>query len=178
MQELRLETALAAMQVIIQQGIADASYKLGCDEESYQKVTGSSPWTVDDKYQVVRQLNDLTTGTLQKLGLGEVMEVSSEYQAAVIAMFVHPMNYFPACCWLAPTHANADLANFSGRSEKQIQIEKANPKKLFALILEIRATKQCDTLQRKFRERTRQQLAGVNPDEKEKTSQNSTSDKK
>lgn len=161
MQELRLESAIAAMQVIVEQDVSNASYKLGCDEESYLLVTGSSPWTVDEKFQIVNQLNALATGTLQKLGLGEVLQPSSEYWAAVIAMFVHPMNYFPACAWIAGTRTNADLANFTGRPDTPTRIEYTTPNKLFALVLECKATKQLPILQRKFLEQTRKQIGGL-----------------
>lgn len=170
MQELRLESAIAAFQIIVEQDVTNAAYKLGCDEESYLLVTGSSPWTVDDKFQVVNQLIALTTGTLQKLGLGEVLQPSAEYWAAVIAMFVHPMNYFPACSWIAPAQSNSDLANFSGRSQNPTQIEKITPNRLFALVLELKATKQLPIFQRKFYEKTRKQLGHINEeDEKNKT---------
>jgi len=158
MKELRLATCDACFHAIINGGVTEASYSLGCSEDVYLLLTGSKPWTVDEKFQVVNQLNALFTGTLQKLGLGEIMEVSSEYAASVIAIFVHPVNWFSACCWIGKTQANEDLANLGNKPEKITQLEYTTPKKLYALIIEIKATKRLDLLGREFVKKTRKQI--------------------
>ena len=164
---LRLETAVGCMQHIVNQSPIDAALELGSIEADYKLMTGPKPWTVDDKWRVVQMLNRTMTGTLQKMGLAEVLTISAEYCAAVIALFVSPCNQFAAACWLGKYNTNDDLANFTNLPDTENNMEFVTPTRLFALVVELQGMSQTHEMARKFMQKTGRQL-GIQYENKKK----------
>ena len=68
------------------------------DPERYEIVTQKAPWLAPQRHVARSGLESLCHATVELLGLPRV-EIPAEYVAAVIAVFVDPVNYMVACSW-------------------------------------------------------------------------------
>ena len=126
MQSLDIRTAKNAMSVIADGAASGAFEALGITEDEFQTATGDFPWISSDRHRVTAVLDALTHGTIDVLGLPRI-EVPAEYRAAVIAMFVSPLNQQVACRWLEAGF-DANMLAAGGKSEP------VSAKQLFACV--------------------------------------------
>jgi len=174
MKQLRLATAVGCMQQIVNRSPVDAAMKLGSIEDDYKLCTGTKPWSADEKFRIVRIINDICTGTLNSLGLGEIMGVSAEYMAAIINLFVSPCNQMTACCWLGRLQTNEDIGNYTGEPEQTTNIEYVTPRRLFAMVCELYSIDECHEMARQFKKKTSRVLGDYYEKEKQTKKQSSS----
>ena len=135
MSKLRLSTAVGTMQIIARGGPQMSIQSLGLTPDDYKLLTGVEVWTANVRTVVRRALDSYVYGVLDILGLPR-FELPAEYLAAVISVFVHPVNYFPACVWLSGGLSAEDIK--SGRlGEVPEGFEKVKPEVLFCLVIEL-----------------------------------------
>lgn len=133
--KLRLHTAYAAMQMIAQGGAEMALSFLNISAEDVALCKGATAWSTTDRPRVRRVLDAYLYGCVDALGLPR-FELPAEYVAAIIAVFVHPCNYFAACTWITGAVSQEEL--LSGKSGKVPEgFEKVKPSQLFAIIIEL-----------------------------------------
>jgi hypothetical protein len=97
--DLKLATALGAMQIIRAKDYAEIFELIGVTEAEYKLTTQSKPWLARDR-SVVRSVLDATAaGVMDAVGCAR-FEMPAEYIAAVVVSFVHPTNIQVACRWL------------------------------------------------------------------------------
>lgn len=166
---LRLETAIASIQIVLNMNFIDQVLAMGTTEQDYKLLVGSKPWTADDKYRIVRMLETIMSNMVAKLGL-PAFRLPAEYCAACITMFVHPANFFAACSWIPKSTSTQELCEFQGRpGEEDTGLETVTPSKLFALCIALRSENRVDNLARRFMEKTGKEL-GYEKETAEKTS--------
>ena len=135
MKKLSLNTAIGAMMIIAKGGPLMAIQKLGVTEEDFTLMTGDTVWTADIRPPIRRALEVCIYGVVDMIGLPR-FELPAEYIAAIISTFVAPVNYFPACTWLAGGLSNEDI--IQGRDAEAVMgFEKVTPQLLFALVVEL-----------------------------------------
>jgi hypothetical protein len=135
MKTLSLRTAIGAMQIIARGGPASAVDTLGITEEDMTLTTGVTPWLATDRARVRKTIDSFIYGVIDVLGLPR-MDLPAEYCAAVIATFIDPANYFPACSWITGTVTSEEL--IAGKKGKPVEgFERVSPSELFALVLEL-----------------------------------------
>jgi len=143
MAKVRLEVAFGAMSMLAA-GTASSNFShMGMSDDDYDLFTGSGVWQRQDQGSIESISSNIITGVMDMVGIQRI-EVSAEYIAAVIAMFVHPVNYFTACSWLARNYSNEDLA--SGNS--QLSIERVTPGVVYALVEQLQAKNPAEYLAR------------------------------
>lgn len=130
---LRLHTALGAMNIIKNGGANFSQEQFGIDEVAFRITTDACPWTVHDRTKVRRTLDGFIWGTIETLGLPK-FQLPAEYIASIIAVFVHPMNYLAACSWVSGYVSNEDL--IQGKQSEGVEgFAKVEPSQVFALVI-------------------------------------------
>lgn len=145
---LSLSIAKAGMQ-ILRDTPSISLVQLDISEEMYNKVKSDIPWTGEDKNRVKRTIDALITGSLDAIGTSQ-FEVSAEYVAAAIGMFVHPGNIMKACAWMEGGMPNSQLAVPSGTTPAV----SATADQLFALVLGLYGSVDCCEYRDLFEHRT------------------------
>jgi len=134
MNNLRPEIALGAMK-LLSEGAATANIgAFGLEYEDFALLTGDAPWVGANRPKISRCLSTMCFGTLDVIGVTR-FPVSAEYQAAIVAMFVHPCNFQVASDWLSKCMSNEDLSQ--GREEMGAPM--ASPQQIFALVIQIKS---------------------------------------
>lgn len=128
---MKYPVARNAMQVI-RNGGCDAVASLGVQKEDFRLVTGLSVWLATDRVRVLNVLQSLLFGSLDLIGLPRIT-APAEYIAAVIAVFVAPVNYMPACRFFEQSRPADDLAL---GAEAQ-RMESVTASQLHALVLDL-----------------------------------------
>lgn len=126
------QTALGAMHHIRAGALGDSLSAIGISLEEYQLTTSDSPWLVADRQVVVRVLENLIHGTCDCAGIPR-FEVPAEFVAAVLSIFVSPVNTMAACRWMEGSRVAQDMSADEGTIEPLVAAE------LFALVLRVRA---------------------------------------
>lgn len=134
MKKLKLQTATGVMQIIAKGGLEVTTKYLGIPEDDVKTVTGSAPWTGAERLQVRRVLDSYIYGMLDVLGLPR-FEVPAEYAAAIIAVFVHPVNWFAACSWVTGMASQEELVS-GVRGQAVDGFEIVTARELFAIVIE------------------------------------------
>lgn len=96
---LSLSAALGTMKIIRDYASADLD-SLGIQPTDLETLVGNAPWTVNDRRRVLATLDALMFGSLDKMGLPRV-SLPAEFVAAVISVFVHPLNRFVCASWIS-----------------------------------------------------------------------------
>ena len=132
---LRLEVSKGAMSLLAKGAVVADLETMGITSDDWTLATGNRPWIGQDRTRVKRILEVLTFGTIDVIGLPR-FEVSAEYLAAVLAMFVHPTNILPACRWMEGIgSAENDMLAAGHSSDPPHGVETVHARQLFALVL-------------------------------------------
>lgn len=150
---LSLSTVRGALSVISNGNVIDAAQSCGCTESDWKLLTGSKVWIGVDRPRVKRLLDSLIYGVVDTLGLPR-FELPAEYAAACIAMFVSPINYFPACSWVGTYARSEDLADYHGNLDAVQGLETVSSAKLFALVMEISGGGMCTPFAEALKKKT------------------------
>jgi hypothetical protein len=105
---MNFQVAKGAM-LTIANASPDSLETMGITEADLYQVTDNIPWTGKERVKVVRTLEALLYAPLDILGL-ERFEVCAEYVAAIISVFVQPINQMLACSWMQGGQAAGTLA--------------------------------------------------------------------
>jgi len=119
---------LSAMSVVAQTAKAHGIQGLGINPDDFKLLTGNKVWMSTDKHSVCRTLQSLIGGSMSAQGLPQ-MDLCAEYLAAIIAMFVAPVNYMAACSYMQGVYLDVDVA------VRDDSPSKFSPSRLFGLVL-------------------------------------------
>ena len=129
---LSFETALGAMQLVKRSDYGSLFQSLGVTGEDYQLTCGTAVWTGMDRARVRQTLDAFSAGTMDLVGVSR-FELPAEYLAAVIVMFVHPVNVMIACRWMENMRPAEIIV---GASSTPVTVD---PAEVFALCCDLMA---------------------------------------
>lgn len=158
--KMKIEVVTGAASVLMNSEVEDFMQSLGCTTEDYEMLTGSKNWIGKDRNRMFRALEGLLYGVVDSIGVPR-FELPAEYVAAVISMFVHPVNYFPACAWLGSAASSNDLCDYTAKQEALEGLEKCTPQQIFALIVRCQNNAAMDALADTFTRKTELRLGRV-----------------
>ena len=161
---LSLSTVRGALTVLSNGSVVDAAQSCGCTESDWKLLTGSKVFIGVDRPRVKRLLDNLIFGVVDTLGLPR-FELPAEYAAACIAMFVNPVNYFPACSWIGTYARSEDIADYHGNLDAVQGLETVSSSKLFALVMEIKGGGMCSPFAEALKKKTGIFTPGVTNEE-------------
>lgn len=164
---LSLSTVRGALTVLSNGSVVDAAQSCGCTESDWKLLTGSKVFIGVDRPRVKRLLDNIIYGVVDTLGLPR-FELPAEYAAACIAMFVNPVNFFPACSWIGTYARSEDIADYHGNLDSVQGLETVSSSKLFALVLEISGGGMCAPFAAALKKKTGIFTAGVQDEESSK----------
>ena len=117
---------------LIARGSVDAIASFGISKDDFRLVTGVTVWLATDRARVSQILQQLLFGSLDVVGLNRI-QAPAEYIAAVIAVFVAPVNHMPACRFFEHSRPADDLA-LGPRSN---ETESVTATQLFAMVVDL-----------------------------------------
>lgn len=135
MKQIRLETALGAMNVIASGASSVDFSHFGLSNEDKKMLQAEKVWIGANRPVIESLLTTVLYGVQDCVALAR-FPVSAEYMAAVLVMFVHPCNLQVACAWIARSQANGALSD----GAEELGAELVKPGQLFALVLELYAS--------------------------------------
>lgn len=128
---MNLAIMLSAMSVLAR-GSAESLASLGVSEPDFKLTTGSVPWLAADRQRVRNTLDAVLHGAMDATGQPR-FEVSAEYVAAALAMFVAPVNLQVACRWMESARPVDDLAASSDTSASPLTAQQMHALCILAL---------------------------------------------
>lgn len=131
------ETALGAMNRIKAGALGDSLSAIGISKEEYALAVSDSPWLAADRAPVVRVIENLIHGTCDCAGIPR-FEVPAEFVAAVLSIFIAPVNGQLACRWMEGSRVASDMEAAEG------SIEPLEAKHLFVLYLKLASVNTTD----------------------------------
>jgi len=151
---LQYKVAAGAMQMIANMGKLGHLALIGISQSDYDKATGATPWSTEDRNKVVQTLKALMFGATDTLGFPR-FRLPAEYVAAAIVMFVHPYNSRYACLALEKSSSPADKLSKGDDSED------VSASQLFSLVVELYADPTSSSAQAQFAQKTGLALGNV-----------------
>lgn len=127
---MELSVAKGCMQHIADAKPENILVNLGIAPETLELLTGSIPWTGNQRVDIKRCMDALNHGVCDIVGIPRI-NVPAEFIAASIAKFVHPCNTQLACNWAQITAGVLELAG--GNTKSQMQ-ETITADKLFSMV--------------------------------------------
>lgn len=163
MQQLKLAQAFGAMKLIAD-GTGTTDFEsFGLTSMDAELINGDRLWLGAERQTIERLINAIVWGVEDATG-GNRFPLSAEYMAAVICMFVHPVNIKKACDWMQVTYSNEDLAD----ATPELQMTPVTASQLFGLCVEIMSS-DIAQYQQRYNKRVGKNNIGVTKDEKHKT---------
>jgi len=104
---LRLEVLVGCMYAIAE-AAPDSLGVVGLNEDNWKQLTQNTPWIGTDRLQAKATLETLQWATLDLLNLPR-FEVPAEYTAALLAFYVKPCNWMPACLLFEGQNSSLDV---------------------------------------------------------------------
>lgn len=130
----RVETCLGILDMLAK-GTASHNFEsFGIQEAEFDMLLGKNLWLQPHRKGMEDCLNAIVYGAQEAIGVTR-FPVSAEYMGAVIAMFVHPVNYLTACDWYARCQTSAAMSN----GDDALGHETVSPGRLFAIVCELRS---------------------------------------
>lgn len=165
MRSLNYTTAIGSLKILSDQAHVDCARSLGCTEEDWELLTQRIPWEGKNRRVVKNLIEQLLYGSLQSMALPQI-DVPAEYAAACIAFFVSPVNYFPACSWIANFHRADELGNFDNSQSQPINgLERVTSRQLFALVCQIISGKEIHSIAKTFKYKTGMTIGSLETEE-------------
>lgn len=151
MNTLQLSVAKGSMYHLAEGGASGNIENLGITPSDMEILTGSLPWTGNQRSLITRILETLMFGALDTAGLTH-FELSAEYVAAAISMFVHPTNTMVCSRWLERNYSAQQLSNPNTDTG---QIESITATQIFHLVLQLQNDGFACTCRKQFENRTK-----------------------
>lgn len=153
--ELKLETALGAMKIIRDNEIVEGIGSFGIADSDMRLTLGNGVWIGQNRGRVVKCLSSLVWGTLDTMGAPR-FEVPAEYIAAMIMMFVKPININTACSWMDNIHSADGIMN--EETEKPLPIK---AREIFALVITMYNDKRGHEIKDAFEDKIAKQIENL-----------------
>lgn len=128
---MKYPAARNALELVCRGG-CDAVASFGISKDDFRLVTGNGIWLASDRERVRRVLENLLFGSMDLMGLQRIT-APAEYIAAVLVVFVAPVNLMPACRFFEHSRPADDLA--LGPQSQQTEMVTAH--QLFALCVDL-----------------------------------------
>jgi hypothetical protein len=148
---VQLRTALGCMRMIASYGRQGLLNEIGISPSDYLKVAGEKPWIASDRVRVVNSINALLMASVDGMMLPR-FQLSAEYIAAGICVFVSPVNIKAACRLLE----NAPSAQSLGRGQDEQEVIYA--KELGGLCDQIFSDPECSAARHQFERRVNEKI--------------------
>ena len=133
-----------------------ARYAVGSDPSQYKLFTGGHFWARADRPGMTKIYQQVLFSSMELSG-AEHFDAPAEWQASVIAAFVHPANYMSACSWfVASVEPALDVAKLG--SAQPVVAVPTNPRTLFALVCAIRSVPECQAFRDSFEKHVNVQI--------------------
>lgn len=126
---LNYEVAVSCMMMLANMGRQGVLEGLGVSRADFDRFVGGLPWMSSDRNRMSNMLHAFAFASLDAQGLPR-FTLPAEYLAAVICIFVHPVNMLSACVVAPRTYP----AEEQGRG---VQETKVTPEILFALVVQL-----------------------------------------
>lgn len=126
---LTLANAIGSMRLIRNGSLGDSLEAIGVNREDYDRLVTRVPWVADDRAVVTRAIDGLAFGVLQVSGIPR-FELPAEFLAAILYVFVDPVNLLKASRWIERSQSAADLAGAGGT-------ERVEAPQTFALLVQL-----------------------------------------
>lgn len=143
---IQLKTAVGCMEMIASYGRDGLLAEIGVTESDYNKLSGPKPWMAGDRVRVANTLNALMCCSVDGMMLPR-FQLSAEYIAAAICVFVHPTNIKAACRIME----NTPTASALGRQADEQEIVYA--KELGGLCDQLYRMEDCSYARHQFEKR-------------------------
>lgn len=127
----KTQVALGAMELIAEGSVAHELQALGVSYDDYLMLTGPMPWKGPDQARMKQALNTLLYGAMDIAALPH-FELSAEYCAAMVGIFVDGRNTQKACSLMGRLPSNDMVTGVAGAQE-------IDPSQVFGLVLELKA---------------------------------------
>ena len=108
-----------------------APSQFGFSPVEYKLLAGDAPWIGADRPRVRAMLETLVTESTDAIGLPR-FTLPGEYVAAVLAVFVSPVNLMVACSWMEGRLPAADM--LIAEPDPPPGMEKLSGSQLFAMV--------------------------------------------
>ena len=144
---LQVRVALGILGFIAQQGRKDQLDVLGISKEDFDRLTGSVVWIGQDRSRVSQVLSSVMYGSLDAIGIPR-FQLPAEYVAAVISIFVHPINVHAACRFIE----RPPTAESIGRGVDSM--DGCSAQQLFALVCQLVGSPEHSSAQLLFEKNT------------------------
>lgn len=128
---LSLDVALGSMSFLAQLGRSGHLDGLGLSRADFDRFIGSDPWLASDRNRMSAILHTMANSSLDAQGLPR-FSLPAEYLAAVIAVFVHPVNVHASCVFAPPSMSAQDAGRAGG-----VTAENCTSEQLFALVVQL-----------------------------------------
>lgn len=125
------EVVIAAMKHLASAQGALAAQAFGLTENDLELFSSDKVWSGANRMRVEKINLVLSGGLMDSIGVSR-FNVSAEYQAAIICLFVHPANVMAACDWFCKLQPNVALAEGVPETVSTV----SSPQQLFALYLQ------------------------------------------
>jgi len=132
---MNYEVAKSSMKFLATMGKAGILENSGISRGDFDRLVGDLPWLASERQRMTTALQTLIMGSIDALGLPR-FNVPAEYNAAGIAVFIHPINVH-ACCVFMSTTPDAESMGRKSTSQGHTQVDHVQPDKLFALVAQL-----------------------------------------
>lgn len=177
---LHLSTAFGAMRIVNSLNFQDMIASLGIHEPEWKLLTSKTPWMAKHRPIVEKLCKSLIFSSLDLMGVPR-FTVPAEFVASVGVSFISECNYLHFSQWCGSYAKAEELGNYDGSRTGPIEgLEKVSAPQLFALMCELRSDERCNTICRRFNDKTSEYLTDpmeTNNEEKEEQPKKHTSKK-
>lgn len=144
-------TALATMRQIVDYTSGEFA-ALGVSEDDLELTHGEMMWQRQHVHTVLKTLNSLMFGTLEIMGMPKI-NIPAEFQAALIATFVAPVNRIGCCILFEQENKIGGVASEIANNAENFGVDRVARDQLFALVLELSSRDESTQARLDFKER-------------------------
>ena len=156
---LSLKTMYAATQVLKDEFTQSALPAMGINKMDFSVLQQTRMWNVQQRIQVQRTMQAIRDGLAAAQGFSPY-RAPAEFQAAIVAEFVSPVNRRAACGWLADVSLHTAADEAAGVAAGTA--EPVTPSQLFALCLACEADG--DQFRSEYESKTKKEVERVKKD--------------
>lgn len=126
---MNLDVARGSMRMISNMGREGFLDGIGVSRGDFDRLVGNDPWMASDRNRMTTCFHTVINASVDAMGLPR-FNLSAEFVAAGIAVFVSPVNCHAACVFAS----NGGPAEEMGR---MASISPSTPEQLFALLVQL-----------------------------------------
>lgn len=149
---MNYEVAKRAMMLVVT-ATTGAFKSLGISQKDFELATGAAPWLGTDRRRVRSVLDSLIFASVDLVGVNR-FEVSAEYIAACLGVFVHPVNLMVACRFMEGA-STAEAHSLDGVADP------VTADQLHALVIRLHTSESADSARDQFEKTVKQKIAAA-----------------